>query len=70
MFAPKANPPVVRVMFDATLWGGIWNPKTQSVSFNQVDDFGAREEGMPLEMLQSDFRGAGVRCELNPIASF
>src|SRR4029079_2770286 len=53
MFAPKANPPVVHItnMFDATLWAGIWNPKTQSFSFNQVDDFGAREQGMPLEML-------------------
>jgi DNA-binding beta-propeller fold protein YncE len=53
MFAPKANPPVVHItnMFEATLWAGIWDPKTQSFSFNQVDDFGAREQGMPLEML-------------------
>ena len=53
MFAPKANPPVVHItnMFDATLWAGIWDPKTQSFSFNQVDDFGVREQGMPLEML-------------------
>ena len=43
MFAPKANPPVVHItnMFEATLWAGIWDPKTQSFSFNQVDDFGA-----------------------------
>jgi len=53
MFSPKANPPVVHItnMFEATLWTGIWDPKTQSFSFNQVDDFGAREQGMPLEML-------------------
>ena len=53
MFSPKANPPVVHItnMFEATLWAGIWDPKTQSFSFNQVDDFGAREQGMPLEML-------------------
>lgn len=53
MFAPKANPPVVHItnMFDATLWVGIWDPKTQSFSFTQVDDFGVREQGMPLEML-------------------
>jgi DNA-binding beta-propeller fold protein YncE len=53
MFAPKANPPVVHItnMFEATLWAGIWDPKAQSFSFNQVDDFGAREQGMPLEML-------------------
>jgi DNA-binding beta-propeller fold protein YncE len=53
MFAPNANPPVVHItnMFEATLWAGIWDPKVQSFSFNQVDDFGAREQGMPLEML-------------------
>jgi DNA-binding beta-propeller fold protein YncE len=53
MFSPKANPPVVHItnMFEATLWAGIWDPKAQSFSFNQVDDFGAREQGMPLEML-------------------
>lgn len=53
MFAPKANPPVVHItnMFEATLWAGIWDPKAQSFSFSQVDDFGAKEQGMPLEML-------------------
>ncbi|MBI4000524.1 MAG: YncE family protein [Nitrospira defluvii] len=53
MFSPKANPPVVHItnMFDATLWAGIWDSKTQSFSFNQVDDFGPRQQGMPLEML-------------------
>jgi DNA-binding beta-propeller fold protein YncE len=53
MFAPKTNPPVVHItnMFDATLWAGIWDPKSKTFSFNQVDDFGAREQGMPLEML-------------------
>ena len=53
MFAPKANPPVVHItnMFDATLWAGIWDPKTRSFSFAQVDDLGARAQGMALEML-------------------
>jgi DNA-binding beta-propeller fold protein YncE len=53
MFAPKANPPVVHItnMFEATLWAGVWDPKTKAFSFNQVDDLGAREQGMPLEML-------------------
>ena len=53
MFAPKANPPVVHItnMFEATLWAGIWDPKAESFSFYQVDDFGAREQEMPLEML-------------------
>jgi DNA-binding beta-propeller fold protein YncE len=53
MFAPKTNPPVVHItnMFEATLWAGLWDLKTQSFSFYQVDDFGPREQGMPLEML-------------------
>jgi DNA-binding beta-propeller fold protein YncE len=53
MFAPNADPPVVHItnMFEATLWVGIWDPKTRSFSFNQVDDFGAREQEMPLEIL-------------------
>jgi hypothetical protein len=53
MFAPKTNPPVVHItnMFEGTLWAGIWDPTAQSFSFNQVDDFGAREQEMPLEML-------------------
>ena len=53
MFSPNANPPVVHItnMMEGTLWAGIWDPKTQSFSFNQVDDFGPREQGMPLEML-------------------
>ncbi len=53
MFSPKADPPVVHItnMMEGTLWAGIWDPKTQSFSFNQVDDFGPREQGMPLEML-------------------
>lgn len=53
MFAPNANPPVVHItnMLEATLWAGIWDPKTRSFSFNQVDDFSAKEQGMPLEML-------------------
>jgi DNA-binding beta-propeller fold protein YncE len=53
MFAPNADPPVVHVtnMLEGTLWAGVWDPKTRSFSFKQVDDFGPREQGMPLEML-------------------
>ena len=53
MFSPNANPPVVHItnMMEGTLWAGIWDPKAQSFSFNQVDDFGTRDQGMPLEML-------------------
>lgn len=53
MFSPKADPPVVHItnMLEGTLWAGIWDPKTKSFSFYQVDDYGPREQGMPLEML-------------------
>jgi DNA-binding beta-propeller fold protein YncE len=53
MFSPNANPPVVHItnMMEGTLWAGIWDPKAQSFSFYEVDDFGPREQGMPLEML-------------------
>jgi hypothetical protein len=53
MFSPKADPPVVHItnMMEGTLWAGLWDDKRQSFSFHQVDDFGLREQGMPLEML-------------------
>lgn len=53
MFSPNANPPVVHItnMLEGTLWAGVWDPKTKAFSFHQVDDFAAREQGMPLEML-------------------
>ncbi|MDE3220860.1 MAG: YncE family protein [Nitrospirota bacterium] len=53
MFSPNANPPVVHItnMLEGTLWAGIWDPKAQSFSFYEVDDFGPRQQGMPLEML-------------------
>ena len=53
MFSPKTNPPVVHItnMMEGTLWAGIWDPTAKSFSFYQVDDFGAKEQGMPLELL-------------------
>jgi len=53
MFSPNANPPVVHItnMLEGTLWAGVWDPKTKAFSFNQIDDFGPREQGMPLEMM-------------------
>ncbi|MGH7184152.1 MAG: YncE family protein, partial [Nitrospiraceae bacterium] len=53
MFGPNADPPVVHItnMLEGTLWAGVWDPKTTSFSFHQVDDFGPREQGMPLEMM-------------------
>lgn len=53
MFAPKADPPIVHItnMLEGTLWAGTWDPKAKLFSFNQVDDYGPREQGVPLEML-------------------
>jgi DNA-binding beta-propeller fold protein YncE len=53
MFVPKADPPVVHItnMLEGTLWAGTWEPKSRMFSFEQVDDFGPRQQGAPLEML-------------------
>lgn len=53
MFSPNANPPVVHItnMLEGTLWAGVWDPKSKSFSFYQIDDFGPREQAMPLEMM-------------------
>jgi DNA-binding beta-propeller fold protein YncE len=53
MFSPNANPPVVHItnMMEGTLWAGVWDPNSKAFSFHQVDDFGPREQGMPLEMM-------------------
>jgi DNA-binding beta-propeller fold protein YncE len=53
MFSPKTDPPIVHItnMLEGTLWTGIWDPKTKQFSFSQVDDYGPRQQGMPLEML-------------------
>lgn len=53
MFSPKADPPVVHItnMMEGTLWAGVWDSTSQSFVFHQIDDFGPREQGMPLEML-------------------
>lgn len=53
MFSPNADPPVMHItdMMDDTLWAGAWDPKSNTFSFHQIDDFGARQQRMPLEML-------------------
>lgn len=53
MFSPNSNPPAVHItnMLEGTLWAGQWNPSDKTFSFHQVDDFGPRQQGMPLEML-------------------
>ena len=53
MFSPNSNPPAVHItnMLEGTLWAGLWDPASKGFSFHQVDDFGSRQQGMPLEML-------------------
>lgn len=53
MFAPNTTPPVVHItnMMEASLWAGVWDPASKTFSFRQVDDYAARQQGMPLEMM-------------------
>jgi DNA-binding beta-propeller fold protein YncE len=53
MFSPNTAPPVVHItnMLEGTLWAGVWDDKGKAFSFYQIDDFGPRQQGMPLEML-------------------
>lgn len=53
MFVPNSTPPVVHItnMLEASLWAGVWDPASKTFSFRQVDDYAARQQGMPLEML-------------------
>ena len=53
MFSPRTNPPVAHItnMLEGTLWMTAWDPKAKSFSFEQIDDYGPREQGVPLEML-------------------
>ena len=53
VFSPNADPPVVHItnMLEGTLWAGVWDSTHKAFSFHQIDDFGPRGQGMPLEML-------------------
>ena len=53
MFSPNANPPVVHItnLMEGTLWAGVWEATSQAFAFYQIDDFGPRQQEMPLEML-------------------
>jgi len=53
MFSPQTNPPVVHItnMLEGTLWSGVWNTQTKDFSFEQIDDYGPRRQGVALEML-------------------
>ncbi|MER3425609.1 MAG: hypothetical protein C4293_22640 [Nitrospiraceae bacterium] len=53
MFSPGTNPPVAHItnMLEGTLWVTAWDPKAKSFTFDQVDDYAPRGQGVPLEML-------------------
>ena len=53
MFSPHTNPPVVHItnMLEGTLWSGVWSPQTKEFTFQQIDDYGTRGQGIALEML-------------------
>jgi hypothetical protein len=53
MFVPHADPPVVHItnMLEGTLWSAVWDPQTKAFSFQQVDDYNPRGQGVALEML-------------------
>jgi hypothetical protein len=53
LFFPKSDPPVAHItnMLEGTLWSATWNPASKNFTFEQIDDYGARKYGVPLEML-------------------
>jgi DNA-binding beta-propeller fold protein YncE len=53
MFSPNTDAPVVHItnMLEGTLWAGVWDSASSTFAFHQIDDFGPRGQGMPLEML-------------------
>ena len=53
MFSPQANPPVAHItnMLEGTLWSGVWNSQSKDFSFQQIDDYSTRGQGVALEML-------------------
>jgi DNA-binding beta-propeller fold protein YncE len=53
MFSPGTTPPIAHItnMLEGTLWMASWDPKSKSFSFEQIDDYSPREQGVPLEML-------------------
>lgn len=40
-------------MLEGTLWVTAWDPTTKSFHFEQVDEYGPREQGVPLEILHN-----------------
>jgi hypothetical protein len=60
MFSPKAKPPIAHItnMLEGTLWAAAWESKSKGFTFEQVDDYGPRGQGVALEML---YNGKGDR---------
>jgi DNA-binding beta-propeller fold protein YncE len=60
MFSPGANPPVAHItnMLEGSLWSAVWNPQSKDFSFQQIDDYSPRGQGVALEML---YNGKGDR---------
>ena len=52
LFLQHASPPVAYItnMYEGTLWLANWKPASKSFDFRQVDDLGARGQGVVLEI--------------------
>jgi DNA-binding beta-propeller fold protein YncE len=53
MFSPRTSPPIAHItnMLEGTLWMAAWDPNSKNFTFEQVDEYGPRGQGVPLEML-------------------
>ena len=53
MFSPRADPPIAHItnMLEGTLWMAAWDSRSKGFTFEQIDDYGPRGQGVPLEML-------------------
>jgi len=56
VFLPGSNPPVayVNTMFGGAVWTGTWNADNKNFDFQQVFDFNAVKQGVPLEIYFND----------------
>jgi len=56
VFLPESNPPMAYIdtMFGGALWTGTWNAGNKNFDFQQVFDFNAVKQGVPLEIYFND----------------
>ncbi len=56
VFLPGAKPPIAYItnMYGGTLWSATWNPEKKSFAFQQVADFSAQGQQVPLEIVPND----------------